>query len=98
MNVANLLVIHGNADEFRIVKETPDKITLRRTLEDGYVQTSYEQKLLCIGGSLNGQRRAAFQIEQSLGENSGYIQYNRGEWREKGTPNKAVYIHESYLK
>ena len=83
-------------DAFKIVRETADRITLRRTFKDyygkPYTQTSHEQKLLCIGGPLNGQRKAAFQLTGK--ECAAYCQYNRGEYRKGGTLHKAVYIHE----
>jgi hypothetical protein len=75
-----------------IVKETATHITVRYVYDDGVEVDGRQQKLLCIGGPFNGQTKAAFQIGDR------YCQYNRGEYRRKGTPHKAVYIHESGLQ
>lgn len=88
-------------DEFKIIKETYERITIRRGGE--YPYTGHQQKLLCIGGPFDGQRKAGMQLGEEViidgrYTKGGYWQYNRGEYRPKGTPNKAVYIHESVLK
>jgi len=75
----------------RIIKET-DKYVIVRWHEDyDSLNDSKEQKLLCIGGPFDGQMKAGCQIEEA------YCQYNRGEYRRKGTPHKAVYIHAAAL-
>lgn len=87
-------------DDFRIVRETVARVTISRDGE--YPWTGHQQKLLCIGGPYDGQRKASIQLGPDVVidgryTKNGYWQYNRGEYRRKGTPHKAVYIHESVL-
>jgi len=70
-----------------VVKETANYVVY----VDDNDNESKAQRLLCIGGRHNGNRLTL------IGAGSGYAQYNRGIRRKKGTPNKAVYIHESIL-
>lgn len=77
----------------RITKETDDYVRVRWHEDSG---DSREQKLLCIGGPFDGKKMAGCQIPDSEANN--YCQYNRGEYRRKGTPHKAVYIYQPIIK
>ena len=85
----------------QIIKETATYIIIRyhygvdpQSGEDMGYSDSKQQKLLCIGGPFSTQHRAAYQLGNSADT---YCQYNRGEFRRKIVPNKAVYIHDAIL-
>jgi hypothetical protein len=75
-------------ESVEIIKETYDYVT---GIWRPDLNPSKHRKFLCIGGRYNKQRLAVFQA------GSDYCQYNRGERRKKGRPNKAVLIHQSIL-